>query len=48
VVLLKTAMDKVYEIQVLKSGERRNQRLSWIFAGLWIVTMGVAAFVATL
>ena len=43
-VLLKTAMDKVYEIQVLKFGERRNQRLSWIFAGLWIVTMVAAAY----
>ena len=46
VVLLKTAMDKVYEIQVLKFGERRNQRLSWIFAGLWIVAMVAAAYFA--
>jgi len=39
VVLLKTAMDKVYQIQVLKSKEKRSQILSWAFVTLWILTI---------
>ena len=39
VVLLKTAMDKVYQIQVLKSKEKRSQILSWTFVVLWIGTI---------
>jgi len=45
--LVKTSLDKVYDLQVLRSNEKRNQRISWSLALGWLVTLvGVAIFVA--
>ena len=45
--LVKTSLDKVYDLQVLKLSERRNARISWALAMGWMVTLvGVALFVA--
>jgi DNA-binding response OmpR family regulator len=45
--LVKTSLDKVYDLQVLKLSERRNARISWALAIGWMVTLvGVALFVA--
>ncbi len=45
--LVKTSLDKVYDLQILRSNERRNQRISWSLALGWLVTLvGVAIFVA--
>ncbi len=44
--LVKTSLDKVYDLQVLRSNEKRNQRISWSLALGWLVTLvGVALFV---
>jgi len=37
--LVKTALDKVYELQVLRTNERRNQRISWALTLGWIMTL---------
>ena len=45
--LVKTSLDKVYDIQVLKLNERRSQRISWIMAIGWMATIaGVALYFA--
>ena len=45
--LVKTSLDKVYDLQVLKTSERRNARISWALALGWMITLvGVALFVA--
>lgn len=45
--LVKTSLDKVYDLQVLKTSERRNARISYALAIGWILTLvGVALFVA--
>ena len=45
--LVKTSLDKVYDLQVLRSNEKRNQRISWALALGWLSTLiGVAIYVA--
>ena len=45
--LVKTSLDKVYDLQVLKTSERRNARISYALAIGWMLTLvGVALFVA--
>jgi DNA-binding response OmpR family regulator len=45
--LVKTSLDKVYELQVLRTNEKRNQRISWALALGWMITLvGVALYVA--
>lgn len=45
--LVKTSLDKVYDLQILRLSEKRNQRISWALALGWLVTLvGVAIFVA--
>ena len=41
--LVKTSLDKVFDIQVLKLNERRNQRISWIMAIGWMSTIAAVA-----
>ena len=36
--LVKTSLDKVYDLQVLRNNEKRNQRISWALALAWMVT----------
>ena len=45
--LVKTSLDKVYDIQVLRTNEKRSQRMSLLFALLWMASMAAAAFFAT-
>lgn len=45
--LVKTSLDKVYDIQVLRTNEKRSQRMSLLFAVLWMASMAAAAFFAT-
>ena len=45
--LVKTSLDKVYDLQVLRTNEKRNQRISWALALGWMITLvGVALYVA--
>ena len=45
--LVKTSLDKVYDIQILRTNEKRSQRMSLLFAVLWMASMAAAAFFAT-
>lgn len=45
--LVKTSLDKVYDIQVLRSNEKRNQRIGLLMAVGWMLTIAVAAWLAT-
>ena len=45
--LVKTSLDKVYDLQVLKLSERRNARISWALAIGWMVTLVGVAFLVT-
>ena len=45
--LVKTSLDKVYDLQVLKLSERRNARISWALAIGWMVTLIGVAFLVT-
>ena len=46
--LVKTSLDKVHELQVLRTNERRNQRISWALILGWVTTLvGVALYVAS-
>ena len=42
--LVKTSLDKVYDLQVLRSNEKRNQRISWALALGWLLTLVSVAF----
>lgn len=41
--LVKTSLDKVYDIQVLKTRERRSQRMSWLMAAVWVLSLAAFA-----
>jgi len=45
--LVKTSLDKVYDIQILRLNEKRSQRMSWMLAIGWMATIAIAAFFAT-
>ena len=42
--LVKTSLDKVYDLQVLRSNEKRSQRISWALALGWLLTLVSVAF----
>ena len=45
--LVKTSLDKVYDIQILRLNERRSQRISWLMAIGWMATIaGIALYFA--
>jgi DNA-binding response OmpR family regulator len=42
--LVKTSLDKVYDLQVLRTSEKRSQRVSLILAIGWVTTLAVVAY----